>query len=173
MGENLCVTIYTDGSCLGNPGAGGWAVILKKRDGIKKISGGAARTTNNRMELTAAIRALQLMAADEIGVLYTDSTYVCMLGGGFISTMIKHSKMDTASSQIEAAKADLQNFSRELRDVQEYINVDLSTGDFWGFADWFFDGLFSDWMMQDRINDARRQVQQAIYRVEDVLRRLR
>ena len=95
-----------------------------------------------------------------------------MLGGGFISTMIKHSKMDKASNYIEQAKADLSAFSRELGDIDGYTNVNLSTGDFWGFADWFFDDLLTDWMMQGRINDARRQVQQAIYKVNEILNRL-
>jgi hypothetical protein len=96
-----------------------------------------------------------------------------MLGGGFISTMVKHSKMDKATQYIEEAKQDLQSFSRELGDIQEYAGVDLSTGDFWGFADWFFDGLLSDWIMQDRINEARRQVQQAIRLVDKILEKLR
>ena len=51
--------IYTDGSCLGNPGPGGWAVIIKFDNGaIKELSGSEVRTTNNRMELTAAIKAI-------------------------------------------------------------------------------------------------------------------
>lgn len=95
-----------------------------------------------------------------------------MLGGGFISTLIKHSKMNKASDYIEDAKSDLAAFSRELSDISEYANVDLSTGDFWGFADWFFDGFFSDWVVQDRINDARKQVQYAISKVDDILSRL-
>lgn len=95
-----------------------------------------------------------------------------MLGGGFISTLIKHSKMNKASDYIEDAKSDLAAFSRELSDISEYANVDLSTGDFWGFADWFFDGFFSDWVVQDRINDARKQVQYAINKVDDILSRL-
>lgn len=96
-----------------------------------------------------------------------------ILGGGFISTLIKHSKMDKASGYIEEAKDNLRAFSRELSDIQEYSYINLSTGDFWGFADWFFDGILSDWMMQDRINEARFQVQQAIRRVDEVLNRLR
>ena len=95
-----------------------------------------------------------------------------MLGGGFISTMIKHSKMDKASDYIEEAKADLKAFGRELGDIKEYTNIDLSTGDFWGFADWFFDGLFADWAMQDRINEARSQVQQAIHKVDAILNKI-
>ena len=96
-----------------------------------------------------------------------------ILGGGLISSLIKHSKMDKASGYIEQAKADLRSFSRELVDIQEYANVDLSTGDFWGFADWFFDGLLSDWVMQKRINEARGQLQHAILKVDSVLERIR
>ncbi len=92
-----------------------------------------------------------------------------IIGGGFISTIIKHRKMDQASELIEKAKADLISFGHELDDIREYANIDLSTGDFWGFADWFFDGLLSDWVMQDRINEARRQVQEAINKVDSVL----
>lgn len=95
-----------------------------------------------------------------------------MIGGGFISTLVKHSKMDSASEYIEEAKANLKAFARELGDIEEYTNIDLSTGDFWGFADWFFDGLFSDWAMQDRINEARSQVKRAISKVDDILRRI-
>lgn len=95
-----------------------------------------------------------------------------MLGGGLISTLIKHSKMDKASDYIEDAKRDLEAFANELDDMEEYADIDLSTGDFWGFADWFFDGLLADWMMQDRINDARKQVKRAIQKVDRILANL-
>lgn len=93
-------------------------------------------------------------------------------GGGLITSLIKHSKMEKASDLIEDAKENLRQFGKELGDIEEYADVDLSTGDFWGFADWFFDGFFSDWAMQNRINDARDQVRRAIDKVDDVLRRL-
>ena len=96
-----------------------------------------------------------------------------MLGGGLISTLIKHSKMDKASECISQAKNELLRFGRELDDVQGYQNIDLSTGDFWGFADWFFDGFLSDWIVQGRINDARAQVDRAIIKVQGILSRLR
>lgn len=54
------VTIYTDGACSGNPGPGGWGAILSYKGTEKELSGGAAQTTNNRMELTAVIEALRL-----------------------------------------------------------------------------------------------------------------
>ncbi|MDD7334063.1 MAG: hypothetical protein PUG70_06815 [Lachnospiraceae bacterium] len=97
---------------------------------------------------------------------------VDMLGGGFITDLVKHSKMNNAQNHMEQAKYDLQSFSRELRDVSTYINLDFNTSDFLSFADYFFDGLVADWMMQDRINNARSQVDEAIRRVKSILNQL-
>jgi len=70
------VTIYTDGACKGNPGPGGWGALLLAGAREKELCGGEAMTTNNRMELTAVIRALEaLKRASEVD-LYTDSQYV-------------------------------------------------------------------------------------------------
>ncbi len=68
--------VYTDGACSGNPGPGGWGAVLSWNGEIKEISGGEVRTTNNRMELTAAIRALQVLKRRTEVTLYTDSKYV-------------------------------------------------------------------------------------------------
>lgn len=68
--------VITDGSCLGNPGPGGWAVILRYGKHHKELSGGEARTTNNRMELTAAIRALQALREPCSVEVVTDSEYL-------------------------------------------------------------------------------------------------
>lgn len=97
---------------------------------------------------------------------------VDIFGGGLISSLAKQSKMDDASQYIEEAKADLIAFNDELEDIQAYADIDLNTEDFWGFADWFYDGLLSDWIMQDRINEARSQVKDAIDKVDDILSRL-
>jgi len=70
------VTIYTDGACSGNPGPGGWGAVLLSGEHRKEISGGEAQTTNNRMELTAAIEALRALKMPSKVDLYTDSTYV-------------------------------------------------------------------------------------------------
>jgi ribonuclease HI len=70
------VTIYTDGGAIPNPGAGGWAAILRFGEHVKELSGGEAHTTNNRMELTAALEALRaLKEACEVDF-YTDSQYL-------------------------------------------------------------------------------------------------
>ena len=70
------VQLHTDGACLGNPGPGGWAALLRYRQKEREISGGAPDTTNNRMELMAAIRALEVLTEPCTVALYTDSQYV-------------------------------------------------------------------------------------------------
>ncbi len=70
------VSIYTDGACSGNPGPGGWAAILSYQGTEKELSGGEADTTNNRMELTAVIRALACLKESCHVDLYSDSSYV-------------------------------------------------------------------------------------------------
>ncbi|MDG4542529.1 MAG: ribonuclease HI [Rickettsiales bacterium] len=70
------ITIYTDGACSGNPGPGGWGALLTYGKHEKEIFGGEKETTNNRMELTAAIKALEAIKTKSEIDLYTDSTYV-------------------------------------------------------------------------------------------------
>jgi ribonuclease HI len=70
------VEIFTDGACKGNPGPGGWAALLRMGKHEKELSGGEAATTNNRMELTAAIRSLQALIEPCEVVLHSDSKYV-------------------------------------------------------------------------------------------------
>ena len=71
------VEIFTDGACSGNPGPGGWGALLRKGDVEKELLGGDPQTTNNRMELTAAIEALAALTRNGVSVdLYTDSQYV-------------------------------------------------------------------------------------------------
>ena len=70
------VAVYTDGACSGNPGPGGWGAVLLYKGKKKEISGGEARTTNNRMELTAVIEALQCLKEPCVVDLYSDSKYV-------------------------------------------------------------------------------------------------
>lgn len=76
MSENQTVTIYTDGGCIGNPGDGGWAAVLTFGEHTKTISGRFRDTTNNRMELRAAIEALEVLNRPSKVDLYTDSTYL-------------------------------------------------------------------------------------------------
>lgn len=70
------VEIWTDGGCKPNPGPGGWAAILKFKDTVRELSGGVAETTNNRMELTAALEALSALKRPCMVRLHTDSEYL-------------------------------------------------------------------------------------------------
>ncbi|MBV8877491.1 MAG: ribonuclease HI [Gammaproteobacteria bacterium] len=70
------IEIYTDGACRGNPGPGGWAALLRLGEHEREISGAEALTTNNRMELTAVIRALEALTRPVQARVYTDSEYV-------------------------------------------------------------------------------------------------
>ena len=70
------VEIFTDGACSGNPGPGGWGAILRWNGSEKELSGGDAETTNNRMELMAAISALEALKESVTADLFTDSSYV-------------------------------------------------------------------------------------------------
>lgn len=96
-----------------------------------------------------------------------------MLGGGLISTFVKHSKMEDAERLVQQARSDLKRLQKELMDVDTVAEFHIETGDFLSFADYFFDGLIADWLVQSRINEAKRQVDSAIQKVEEVLRRLR
>ena len=76
MGNEEIITIYADGGCRGNPGPGGWGVFLQAGSKAKELWGGEADTTNNRMELTAVIRALEALKRPAIIEVHTDSQYV-------------------------------------------------------------------------------------------------
>ena len=85
------IKIYTDGSCLKNPGNGGWAAIININNEIKKISGSAKDTTNNKMELMAPIKALQELKEQQPIEIYTDSQYVKLGITDWIHKWIKNS----------------------------------------------------------------------------------
>ncbi len=84
------VIIYTDGACSGNPGKGGWAAILKYNDKNKTISGYEEQTTNNRMELTAVIKALENINEKCNIIIYSDSTYVIKGATEYLPNWLKN-----------------------------------------------------------------------------------
>ena len=92
-----------------------------------------------------------------------------ILGGGTISTLVKHSKLDRAREHIENAQYALKKFRRELADVDL---PDVWIDGLLTFADFIFDGFFADLLVQQRINEARRQIERTCRQVEDILRRL-
>ena len=96
-----------------------------------------------------------------------------MFGGGMLSSMIKHSKINDASRYMENAKRDLQVFQRDLRDVNIPLDLRMEVGSFFSFADFFFDGFVADYLVQSKISEAREQVDDAIRMVENILRNLK
>lgn len=76
MSGTPVVSIYSDGACQGNPGPGGWAAILISKGHIKEISGAEPQTTNNRMEITAALESLKALNKPSVVHFYTDSSYL-------------------------------------------------------------------------------------------------
>jgi len=98
---------------------------------------------------------------------------VDLFGGGMLTTLFKHSKMDDARRDIENAKYELTRFSDELDDVHDLQHMNIDVDGFLTFADLFLDGMIADFFVQSKINEARRQVSEAIRRVEDIIRRLR
>jgi hypothetical protein len=77
-----------------------------------------------------------------------------MLGGGFLATAVKHSRIDEAGHYASGVQQLLREFRHELEDVNTYVDLDVNIGSFETFADYFFDGLISDWIVQSRINDS-------------------
>lgn len=96
-----------------------------------------------------------------------------LFGGGFISDMMKHSRLNEASQCMEDAKYQLRIFKKELADVNGSFNLKLDIGGFLSFADFFFDGIVADYLVQSKIADARRQVDSAIEKVSGILEELK
>lgn len=96
-----------------------------------------------------------------------------MMGGGMISTHIKRSRMDDAQVAIVDAGRRLRRFQKELEDVKMAVNTELHLGGLLSFADYFFDNLFVDWMVQDKIRKAETQVKDGLNAVRSTLRVLK
>ena len=97
------VTIHTDGACLGNPGPGGWAAVLSNGEVTKEIQGGEVDTTNNRMEMTAAIAALSALKEPCQVHLITDSEYLRLGITQWIHNWIKRGWQTTARKPVKNA----------------------------------------------------------------------
>ena len=95
------IKIYTDGSCLSNPGNGGWAAIINNDGNILRISGSEKNTTNNKMELMAPIRALQKISSNEQVEIYTDSKYVKLGITEWVHKWIKNSWLTSKKEPVK------------------------------------------------------------------------
>lgn len=120
--------------------------------------------------ITAGEQALQSLYAARGKLASARSWgFIDLLGGGFVTDLVKHSKMNNAVRLMEQAKYDLQIFQRELRDVHVSMDLRMEVGTFLSFADFFFDGLVADYLVQSKITDAKEQVEDAIRYVEMIL----
>lgn len=96
-----------------------------------------------------------------------------LIGGGVISHVAKHSHLDTAQGQVEQLQVELRRFKTELADVTIYADMNVKVEGFLQFADWFFDGLFADWAVLDRINRSQSSVQQTKSQIGSALMKLK
>ncbi|WMJ83790.1 hypothetical protein ACS3UN_12075 [Oscillospiraceae bacterium LTW-04] len=95
-----------------------------------------------------------------------------LLGGGLLSDMAKHSHLDEAQQRVEYLQVQLRRFKTELTDVTIHADMQVSIDGFLCFADYFFDGLFADWAVLDKINQSQNQVQNTKSQIEHVISRL-
>ena len=112
------IKIYTDGSCLENPGNGGWAAIINNDGNVKKISGNDKNTTNNRMELMATIKALKEMNSNDEIEIYTDSQYVKRGITEWINTWIKNNWQTSKKEDVKN-----KDLWLELYDLNKSLNT--------------------------------------------------
>lgn len=95
-----------------------------------------------------------------------------LLGGSLISSLCKHSRINDAQSAMEDAKRSLKSLKHAITEIEVPEGVEIEIGSFLTFADFFFDGLIADWMVQSRINEAKQQVEEAVGRVGQIRSRL-
>ena len=112
------IKIYTDGACSGNPGPGGWGYVIIEDGELHSSNGSESQTTNNRMELTAAIKALESTRKDESLYLYTDSTY---LQKGITEWMVNWKK----NNWITSSKKPVSNKDLWIKIDQLNLELDI------------------------------------------------
>ena len=95
-----------------------------------------------------------------------------LLGGGLLADMAKHSHLDEAQGTIERLQSQLRRFKTELADVTIHADMQVNVDGFLRFADYFFDGLFADWAVMDKISQSQSQVQSTTRQIQSVLSRL-
>lgn len=134
----------------------------------------AARKREIQEAITAGEKALvSLRKAEEKLSSARNWGIFDMLGGGLFTDMMKHSRLNDASSYLKAAKMDLHMFQRELKDVSSAMDLKIDISGFLLFADFFFDGLVADGLVQMKVSQAREEVQDAIRRVETLVAQLK
>lgn len=130
---------------------------------LQALTDREAEEQANAKELGEAVRSGRAVigaldrAADRLDSAKNWGTYD-MLGGGLVATAVKHRRIDEARSAIHSAQSALRRFEKELQDVQRDVAIQIDIGGMLTFADFFFDGLIMDWIVQGRIRDSLAQV---------------
>lgn len=162
-----------------------YQAVLREKEAMLKAQGGRAAETlfalaEEEGQLIAQAKELQeAQEAAQKGLRALNDLSDClnsaagwgtwdMLGGGMISTALKHSKINDAKGQAIRAQRYLEHLSRELADVQMESDLRIDIGGLATFADYFFDGLIVDWMVQSKINEAKSRVNLLRRRIESI-----
>jgi ribonuclease HI len=122
------IKIYTDGSCLNNPGNGGWAAIININNNVKKISGSVKGTTNNKMELMAPIKALQTIEEKQPIEIYTDSQYVRLGITDWVHKWIKNNWLTSKKEQVKNKELWIQLYNLNKSHDIKWIWVKAHAG---------------------------------------------
>ena len=122
--------------------------------------------------MAADMASMSLQKAEELLQKASSWGIWDMLGGGFFSTMFKHNRTDEAQAAMNEARGHLRRLKRELLDVNLTGDLKMDVGSFLTFADYFFDGVIADWMVQSKIGDALNQVREARRQVSGIRKRL-
>lgn len=166
-----------------------YEAALREKAEILKAAGGAA--ADKILELQSRIASLQ-SRKKELGEALAagDAAYATagqvldsldsaegwgtfdLLGGGLISDIAKHSHLDEAQSKVEYLQTQLRRFKTELADVTVSSDLRVNIDGFLGFADFFFDGLFADWAVMDKISQSKMRVMDTAEQIENLLRHL-
>ena len=141
---------------------------------LLSLSEQLADLTSDRKELREAVQAGEAAkkALEQVQSELSSATNWGtwdMLGGGMISTMAKHSKIDSAKQHAHFAQRQLRRFQEELADAGQRLHVSLEIGGFSKFADFFFDGLIADWVVQSKIREASSACSSAMSRVSSAV----
>ncbi|MED5017999.1 hypothetical protein P9847_11870 [Paenibacillus chibensis] len=153
------------------------SILLRQDEKLAELAERRADTELQLKELKEAVQAGHAVlydleqARDYLQSARNWGTYD-MLGGGMMSTYLKHGKIDEAMDYIHDAQRSLSRFGKELQDVQMNLSIEIDIGSFLRFSDYFFDGFIADWMVQGRIKDTLNQVEDKLGAVKDVVRHL-
>lgn len=145
--------------------------------GILKLEEQIAFEKSRECEITEAIeagtKAIQLVERilSELSDAEGWGTWD-ILGGGMIADMVKHEHLDNAQAQVEQLQVALRRFKTELADVEVQADMQVNIDGFLRFADYFFDGIFADWTVMDKINEAKNKVKNTQGQIAGVLNRL-